>query len=152
MAKIHPWPATIIAYFAIVLCGVAALIVHSLRNNVELVRSDYYAAEVQYQDQIDRIKRTEPFKNEIGVAYAVQHLEVRLPNAHTSSSDFTGALWVYRPSNATLDQKLDLKAKQTQEPYRIEMELAPGLWRIKANWQSEGEEYFFEDSLVVEAM
>lgn len=152
MAKIHPWPAAIIAYFTIVLCGVVALIVYSLKHNVELVRSDYYAAEVKFQDQIERIKRTEPFKSEIGVTYTLPQLKIRLPSDHISSSDFTGALWVYRPSNATLDQKMELNAKESHAPYQLEVELAPGLWRIKVNWQAEGEEYFFEDSLVVEAM
>lgn len=152
MAKIHPWPAAIIAYFSIVLCGVVVLVIYSLKHNVELVRSDYYAAEVKFQDQIERIKRTEPYKSEIGVDYALQHLEIRLPNAHTASGDFSGALWIYRPSNATLDQKLELNAKTSQDPYRLEMELAPGLWRIKVNWQAGGQEYFFEDSLVVEAI
>ena len=152
MAKIHPWPAAIIAYFSIVLCGVVFLVMHALKNNVELVRTDYYEQEVKYQDQIDRIKRTEPFMSEINVAYLEQRLEVKLPLTHAASEDFSGVLWIYRPSNAGLDQKLELKNEQKESLFSLNLDLEPGFWRIKADWKAGGEEYFFEESLVVGTM
>lgn len=150
MAKIHPWPATIIAYFSIIICGVVALVVHSLKNKVELVRPDYYEQEVKYQDQIERIKRTKPFLAEIAISYKEQHLQVSLPDGHTSSDDFSGSVWIYRPSNVELDQKLELRSNPTSGPYNVESDLAPGLWRVKVDWQAGGKEYFFEDSFMVE--
>ncbi len=148
MPKIHPWPATIIVYFSIVICGAATLVVYSLKHKSQLVRSDYYEQEVKYQDQIDRIKRTHPFLSEIKADITEASLILSLPSAHTSAQDFSGAVWLYRPSNSKLDKKFELKPNDSGI-YEREMEgLINGLWKLKVNWTAQSEEFYYESSIV----
>ncbi len=148
MPKIHPWPATIMTYFALVLCGAVTLVVYSLKHKTHLVRTDYYEQEVKYQEQIERIKRTHPFLSEINAELTKKDLVLKLPEAHTSASDFSGSIWLYRPSNSNLDQKFQLNPNGSGI-YQKEMnDLQDGLWKLKILWTSKGEEYYYENSIV----
>ncbi len=148
MPKIHPWPATIIAYFSIVICGAVALVVYSIKHKSQLVRTDYYEQEVKYQEQIDRIKRTHPYLLEIKADITETHLILSLPGDHTSARDFSGSVWLYRPSNSNLDKKFELKPNASGI-YEREMEgLINGLWKLKVDWTAQGEEFYYENSIV----
>ena len=148
MPKIHPWPATIIAYFAIVICGAATLVVYSIKHKSQLVRADYYAQEVKYQKQIDRIKRTYPYLSKIVPEITENRILLSLPVAHTTARDFSGTAWLYRPSNAKHDKTFELNSNKTGT-FEREMEgLINGLWKLKVNWTARGEEFFHENSIV----
>ena len=148
MPKIHPWPATIIAYFSIILCGAVVLVVYSLKHKDHLVRTDYYEQEVKYQDQIERIQRTHPFLAEIKAEITQKDLVLQLPDAHTSSPDFTGSIWLYRPSNSGLDQRFELKPNPSGVYQQEVNGLLDGLWKLKINWTAQGKEFYYENSLV----
>jgi len=148
MPKIHPWPASIIAYFTVVICAATALVVHSLQHKTQLVRKDYYEQEVLYQDQIERIKRTQPFLSQIKAIQEGDQIVLQLPVDHTSTEDFKGSAWIYRPSDSSLDQKLQLEQNASGR-YTHPLALKSGLWKVKLDWKVAEEEFYFEDTLVM---
>ncbi|MBT5927890.1 MAG: hypothetical protein HOH33_14855 [Verrucomicrobia bacterium] len=150
MPKIHPWPATIIAYFSIVLCGATTLVVYSIKHKAHLVRTDYYEQEVKYQDQIERINRTHPFLEKIKAEITQKDLVLRLPDTHTSSPDFSGSIWLYRPSNSGLDQRFELKPNPSGVFQQEVENLLDGLWKLKVNWTAQGQEFYYENSMVTD--
>lgn len=152
MPKIHPWPATIIVYFSVVLCGAVTLVVYSLKNKSQLVRTDYYEQEVKYQQQIDRIKRTHPFLPEISADITETQLKLTLPDAHTGAHDFSGSIWLYRPSNSDLDKKIELKPNNSGKFEHEVKGLINGLWKLKVSWKAQGKEFYYENSFVTSSM
>ena len=144
------WPFAIIGYFAIVLCAMAIFVTWAVRQNMDLVRPDYYEHEILFQRQIDAVNRARPFASQIAVAYEIerQTLSVRVPSAHVTAQ-FSGTAHLYRPSDAKLDRRIDLKPARDGTQIIDTSELAAGLWKVRLHWAANGESFAFEQSIIV---
>ena len=151
-ASRNPWPAAIIGFFAVFISLAILFIVFAVRQRVDLVRADYYEDEMSYQRQIDRLQRTRPVQSEVGIAYDAvrQRLEVTLPPAHAEAR-VSGSIHLYRPSDAGLDREMELTAEASGSYLVGVANLKAGLWRVRLHWNANGEEYFFDQSIIVSA-
>ena len=146
----NPWPYAIIAYFLVFITGIIIWVNFAMRNDLELVREDYYDAEVRYQEQIDRLHRTAGIREDVRVAYdpGSRQIELRIPGEHAASG-VTGQVRLYRPSDAALDRAVKL-AVNHEGWQRIGLDgLRGGYWKVHLSWDHQGEEYFFEQAIVV---
>ncbi len=148
--RTNPWPYAIIGWFLLFGSAMAAWVVVAVRNDPDLVRADYYEREIAYQDQIDRLNRTAAFRSEVSVSYELgqQQVALRLPAAHLTGS-ITGTIHFYRPSNARLDFDLPLALDATGAQSVPTAKLQGGLWKVRVQWTSGGQEYFHNQSLVL---
>lgn len=143
------WPYAIIGWFALFGTAMAAWIVVAVRNDLDLVRPDYYEQEILHQRQIDRQARTLPVQSQIKVAYdaARQTIAIALPATHAAQA--RGKITFYRPSNAKLDRETKLVLNSTGEQTLDAKPLQPGLWKVRVQWTVSGEEYFFDQTVVI---
>ncbi len=146
----NPWPYAIIGWMLLFGTGMAAWVVVAVRNDPELVRSDYYEQEIAYQQQIDRLSRTAAVRSEVSVAYDLAKAQValRIPTAHLADKP-TGTIHFYRPSNARLDFKLPLAVDASGVQNVATTKLQAGLWKVRVSWTSGGHEFFHDQSLVL---
>ncbi|MEW6305290.1 MAG: FixH family protein [Verrucomicrobiota bacterium] len=146
----NPWPYAIIGYFVVFISCMAAWIAFAMRQDMDLVRKDYYEEEIRYQQQLDRMNRTQLLKAEVKVAFdfAVQRISVQLPATH---ADAKGRIHLYRPSDAKLDRQFDLAVGGDGLQTLDAKELQAGLWKLRVTWASGGQEYHFEQPLVIGA-
>jgi hypothetical protein len=144
-----PWPYAIIGWFAIFGTAMAAWVVVAVRNDMDLVSADYYEQEILHQRQIDRQARTLPVQSEVKVAYdaAQQRITVALPAAHAALA--RGKINFYRPSNAKLDRELKLSLDSAGEQTLDAKPLQPGLWKVRVQWTVAGEEFYFDQTVVI---
>jgi hypothetical protein len=144
------WPYGIIATLVVFACGLAAIAVTAVRQNMDLVRNDYYEADLRYQTQIDRLNRTAGLADETAIEFRVAErtIELRLPAGHGARQP-SGSIQIYRPSDAALDRQLELST-DTAGAQRIDArEMATGLWKLKVTWQVGGEEFFVDRVVVI---
>jgi nitrogen fixation protein FixH len=144
------WPYAIAGYFAFAIIGIVVFITWAVRQNMDLVRPDYYEHEILFQKQIDAVNRTRPFAGELKMAYdSSQHsLLVRVPAAHVGDQ-FKGQAHLYRPSNAKLDQRIELKPERDGHQLINAANLKPGLWKVRLDWTVGGEAFAFEQTILV---
>ena len=144
------WPYAIAGYFALAITGIAIFITWAVHQNMDLVRPDYYEHEILFQKQIDAVNRTRPFANQLTMAYDFsQHsLLVRVPAAHIGEQ-FKGTAHLYRPSNAKLDQSIELKPGRDGHQLINAANLTPGLWKVRLDWTARGEAFAFEQTILV---
>ncbi|MBI5802256.1 MAG: FixH family protein [Verrucomicrobia bacterium] len=144
-----PWPYAIIAWFALFGSAMAAWIVVALRQDMDLVRTDYYEHEMRYQQQIDRQARTQPLKSQVKVGYdaTLQRITVALPASHATQA--RGRISIYRPSDAKLDRDLKLSLNPAGEQMLDTKPLRPGLWKVRVQWTVSGEDYFFDQTVIL---
>jgi nitrogen fixation protein FixH len=146
----NPWPIAITAWFLVFGGLVFSFTLFALRQKTDLVTSDYYEQEMQYQQQIERLGRTQGVKQQVTVEYvaAARQITVRLPKEHQSAQ---GTIRLYRPSDATADLRLrltlDASATQTFDAARLQ----PGLWKVRVQWSVGGEEYYVDETVVIES-
>jgi hypothetical protein len=145
------WPHAIITWFVIFTAALAAWITFAVRQNMDLVRSDYYEEEVRFQRQLDRLNRTAAIRSEVAINYDAPKREVTLllPAAHLAQRP-TGRIQFYRPSNASLDLQVPLSVDAAGLQHIGIDALRGGLWKVRIQWSAAGQEYFFEQVMVVD--
>ncbi|HRI16018.1 MAG TPA: FixH family protein [Verrucomicrobiota bacterium] len=134
----NPWPHGLAAFLSLFACAVAGMGIFATRHNQDLVSPDYYEQEIRYQEQIDRVTRTQALTDPVTVALSPdgRTLELRLPVAAQ------GTVQLYRPAEARLDREFPL-ALDAQGRQRLDLNpLKPGLWRARVQWQQGGQEFF----------
>ncbi|SFO51847.1 FixH protein [Algoriphagus ornithinivorans] len=122
---------------------IMTMVVISVRmEGIELVTENYYEAEINYQDQIDKEKSTLALEREVLQFDAEnQSLFLDLPVGAT------GILHLFRPSDSKLDQKLTVEIKEENEKTVSIRNLQAGYWKAQLSWQENGESYYQEKKI-----
>lgn len=146
----NPWPYAITAWFAACIIGVVAWVSFSMRQRTDLVGADYYEQEINYQQQIERLKRTQPLSAQMTIDYDATKdaITITLPTAHAGRSA-AGSIHLYRPSDAKLDHRFPLATDANGSQLLDARKLRPGLWKVRVQWTADGQEYFVDQSVVV---
>lgn len=145
----EPWPVGIAAFLFVFVSCIAAFITFAVRQQMDLVRPDYYEEEIRYQVQFDRLERT----RSLGAAARIAAdsvrgtLEVLIPAAHASALT-AGTIQFYRPSDAGQDRVIPLKPSAEGVQKAQIGDLGPGLWRVRVRWTTGGKEYAMDDTFV----
>ena len=145
------WPHAIIAWFVIFAAALAAWITFAVRQNIDLVRPDYYEEEIRFQQQLDRLNRTASVRAEIVLLYdaAKSDVALRLPAAHLAQHP-TGRIQFYRPGDATLDFEVPLAIGATGLQHIGTGALRAGQWKVRVRWNAAAQDYYFEQTLVLD--
>lgn len=146
------WPVAIIAYFVLFIGFTIGIVGYISHQKMDLVRGDYYNDEVRYQQQLDRIGRTEGLKEKVAIGYdqAKASITINLP-APAPSHPMEGHIQLYRPSDETMDRTVQLALTSAGRQEVDVKALHPGLWKVRVYWTVDGHEYYFGQSVVVGA-
>ena len=147
-----PWPFAIVGFFIIAIMGIVTFVVFAARNGMDLVSPDYYERELRFQGRLNSMNRTAGLSGRVRLAYNAKasNLEVALPLL-ANTSKVTGNVELYRPSDSSLDRSLKLEPdEEGRESLRVEG-IRPGLWKVRVTWSSGGEEYFDEQTLIIDS-
>lgn len=146
----NPWPIAIIAYFIVFIGAMATWIAYASRQPMDLVRRDYYEKEILFQQQIDAANRARKAEGGVKVEYdfTQQSIIVQLPTA-AGQGGAAGTIHFYRPNDARLDHDLTLAVNASGAQTLDAKALAPGLWKVRLSWRLNGEEFYYDKSVVV---
>ncbi|WP_303316103.1 FixH family protein [Flavivirga abyssicola] len=111
----------------------------------DLVTEDYYAEELEYQKDIDKLKNAKHLNENITYKKSVEGLIIDFPN-NIDFKKITGNVFLYRPSNKHLDFET---AISLSKPTLLipDNRLVDGRWNIKIDWQYNGKSYLFKESI-----
>ena len=145
-----PWPYSIIGVYLVFVSALGAYITFALSNDVELVSADYYQRELEYESQMDRIKRTQALGDRVRIS-STDHgrtLLLTLPVKQGTKKP-QGEIHFYSPLDADEDRRipLDLNANGTQT--LATHHLRKGLWRVKLSWAVDTNEFHHEQTLIL---
>lgn len=137
------WPyglSIAIALFMVIMIGLVVYL--SVSHRQELVTPDYYRQEVQYQQHIDRVARTEAAGGAaLRLSGDQRHLLVSLPEDHRGKP-VTGTIHLYRASDARQD-RVDTLAVDASGNQSVDVaSLSEGYWTAKVSWELDGQEYY----------
>ena len=111
----------------------------------DLVTEDYYAEELDYQNDIDKLNNTKALSENITYSKTSEGLMIQFPN-NIDFKNISGKVFLYRPSNKQLDFDTTISLSK---PYLLipDNRLVDGRWNIKIDWQYKGKSYLFKESL-----
>ncbi|NVK48850.1 MAG: FixH family protein [Cyclobacteriaceae bacterium] len=132
---------SIIAFIGIIM----TMVVISVRmEGIELVRDNYYEAEIKYQEQIDKEASTLALDREV-LRYDTQSKSMILDLPVGAK----GNLQLFRPSDASLDKSLSIEINEEGKKQVSIADLKPGYWRVQLNWIENGVEYYQEKKITL---
>lgn len=115
------------------------------RSNHELVREDYYKAELGFQHEIDAQNNANKNHVQLITEKTSEGIRIKFPE-NLDHSTIKGTVSLYRPSNKHLD--FDLPLSFIQDYLLIpDNRLLDGRWDIKIFWEYGGESYLFKDKI-----
>lgn len=136
----------VIILFLVITIG-AVILIHKVVD-YDLVEEEYYGAEIEYQTQIERIKRTNALSEPLEIQLTKEFINLKFPSFF-QSEDIKGIIKFYKPSDDLLDKQQAVSLDSTNQMYFATSELATGLWKIKVNWSVDEVEYYNEKLLMV---
>ena len=117
-------------------------------TNHDLVREDYYKAELGFQDEIDAQNNAHANRAFLTTERVPEGVLIKFPE-NVDPKDIKGTVSLYRPSNKHLD--FDLPISLSQDYLLIpDNRLLDGRWDIKISWEYRGEDYLYKDRITYE--
>lgn len=116
------------------------------KYNHDLVTEDYYAKELEYQKDIDKLNNAKTLEKNIIVNKTKQGLEIIFPD-NLDVKKIKGKVFLYRPSNKKLDFEIPISLSK---PILLipDKHLLDGHWNISIDWQYNENLYLFKDTFV----
>ena len=111
----------------------------------DLVTEDYYAEELSYQNDIDKLNNAKDLIENVYYVKTVDGLKINFPK-DLDYKEITGKVFLYRPSNKQLDFETPISLSN---PYLLipDNRLVDGRWNIKIDWQNNGKSYLYKASI-----
>lgn len=115
------------------------------KYNHDLVTEDYYAEELQYQNDINKLKNANDLKTNISFEKTAEGLLINFPE-NLDYKKITGKMFLYRPSNKQLDFET---AISLSKPYLLipDNRLVDGRWNIKVDWKYQDKSYLYKETI-----
>lgn len=143
------WGTGIVIAMVIMIGGMVTLVSIAVRQDYDLVEDDYYQKSVDYQQHIEKVKRTEALEQKITFSQTADSLSLTFPNIAEYSA-YSGKIHFYSPvaekNDLTLPVKLNSVFSQSIELKKLEA----GRYQIKIDWTANQTDYYQEAEIVVE--
>lgn len=142
------WGIKIAATYIIFVIGVIIMVLIFMNQDVHLVTDNYYAKELEYQEQIDKVDRTSRLKEQLQIVNLQSDIKFIFP-AEFSSSVISGRIDFYRPSDQSQDFTVEIRTDSLLTQIISTAKLMKGVWKVKVDWSANGDTYYNEKILMV---
>jgi hypothetical protein len=120
-----------------------------MTQDVSLVSDNYYEKSLSYQEEIDKQNRTKLLNEEVEINYNGEVISILFPSDYISGK-MNGEIYFYRPSDQKMDFKIPLRLSETGTQIIPTQNIEKGFWRLKLNWEMDGNGYYNERAITVE--
>ncbi len=121
----------------------------AFNQDVNLVRDDYYEAEVKHNDKIKRIERANNLIEKLEIQLSNNEILLQFPSTFERKG-IRGDILLYRPSNRENDVKLKIELDSMNTQKVSKSNLLKGLWKIEIEWNLDSLSFFNDKILMVQ--
>jgi len=127
---------------------ILVLVFTSMRNKEDLVAKDYYLQELKYQERMNEMKNANEMEEAIAYTVSGKQVILEYPVSFLGG-DFNGEISFYRPSNASMDFKVEMMPGENRVQQVGPGKFSRGMYRMRFLWQMEGKKYFKEEIIFI---
>jgi len=142
------WKLFIITLNIVIVCGLVGMALYSFTQNFELVDKDYYAKGVKYQQQINKINRTNKLSGKVVINPGKDEVAVYFPKLFNFKK-VDGNIEFYRPSSASKDFSVPVKLDSIGLQKISFADKAKGFWVVKIDWRENDSAFFHEEEILL---
>lgn len=139
------WGKSIVLSFVFFAVFIGLLVAVCVRQDIDLVSKNYYAEELEYQQQIERISNTAQLTQRPTVHVVNGMIEVKFDQPGEIGD---GKLMLFRPSDERMDKQFDMWGEGGIQRFDVRS-LPGGMYRLKMRWTMSGREYYIEDVITL---
>ena len=142
------WGYKIILVFAVFISGILYLVVSSFSQNTDLVATDYYEQELQYQTIIDATERANALSEKVICSVNRDTMFITFP-AEMKNIKLNAEVWLY----FIADKKKDIKKTIETSEGKTFLPLPAankGMHDVKIKWLAAGMEYYYEQKIFLQ--
>lgn len=143
------WPYAIVIGLVSFMGYIIYFVIQAMNQDVDLVSKDYYAQEIAYQDQIDRVRRTQAL-GDVMLQYNEEagNILLQVPATYQDKK-LSGTITLFRPSDDKLDKELPLQLGRDKSQLIEVGDLEKGLWKVHVNFSDGAEAYYSEKTIQI---
>ena len=146
------WPVGIAIIYTSFVLLLIAFVIFSRYQQVDLVTEDYYDQEIKYQQQINRINRTQSLSQPVNWIFDKNKRSLTLIfPADFDPGQVHGNILFFRPSDAKQDKLVALNLSSNGTQIISTENLTPGFWKLKIFWHVDKNDYYKEGILIIKA-
>lgn len=112
----------------------------------DLVTEDYYAQELEYQNDIDKENNAKTLDKNVTWKKANEGIIIEFPQ-NLDFKKVTGKVFLYRPSNKQFDFETTISLSN-HNLLIPDKRLLDGRWNIKIDWQYNGKSYLYKKEII----
>jgi len=143
------WGTGIVLAFAFFISFILYFVITMNTNKKykhDLVTKNYYKKELEYQDDIEKEKNGNNLLNNVDYKRTKKGLLIAFPS-EMNSSNISGNVLMYRPSNKVSDFKIPIKL--TNHTLLIPKDrLLEGRWNLSIDWKYKEKAYLYKQEIV----
>ena len=143
------WGTGIVIAFVSFIAFIMYFVINMSTNkkyNHDLVTEDYYKEELLHQNEIDKENNAKSLNQNISWTKTKDGILISFPE-NLEYSKIKGKVFLYRPSNKTLDSEISISLSNS-DMLIPKTRLLDGRWNIKVDWKYDGKSYLFKESIV----
>lgn len=112
----------------------------------DLVATDYYKQELNYQKKIDATQNAKNLKEDIKIERVKEGLKIIFPKEFQANA-IKGKVFLYRPSNKQLDFEMLIAVSDSSYLLMPDKRLLDGRWNIIVDWTYKQQSYLFKKEI-----
>ena len=142
------WGTGIALVYGIFALSMVGFAIQSSKQDIGLVKKDYYEDDINYQTHYNKIQNAQHLKTDLSVALdsTGSAIAFKFP---TDVSKPTGKILLFRPSQSGADVELDISLNPQNIMEIPTQSLKAGLWKVKVEWNADGKDFYKEESLII---
>ncbi|MFT6000703.1 MAG: hypothetical protein ACI81P_003166 [Neolewinella sp.] len=141
------WGHGIAVFYSFFVLTLIVVVVKSRTFDNSLVTEEYYARDINYQQEYDRRQNSEDLAQSVRLEKVADNYRIIFPDALAPSTK--GTLLFYRPSSKLHDRLVKIVVDEAGGMNLSLTGLEPGFYRAILEWSAEGKDYWDEFTLTV---
>ena len=141
------WGKSIVLSFILFAAFIGTLVTVCVRQDISLVSKDYYKEELQYENQLTRLKNVSQLASK-PVIKVLENKTIQITFDRFADME-KGELRLFRPSDSSKDKKYALVPTSMATQEFPTTDLTPGMYRAKMQWTMNGKEFFLEEVIFI---
>jgi hypothetical protein len=140
------WGTSIAIFYTLFAATMVGFVIHSKSYDNSLVTEDYYAKDLAYQQQYDKLANSQALATNLAIGKVADGVQFIFPK---DAQQPIGEILFYRASDKSKDFTLKVAPDSNGLQLVPTDQLIPGRWTVKVDWQGGGKEFYKEQVVIL---
>ena len=135
------WGTSIAIFYSLFALTMVGFVIKSKSVDHDLVVDDYYAKDLAYQQQYDKLTNSKALTTDLKIDASKDGIQLLFP---AEVGQVSGDIQLYRADDKSKDVSLKIAPNEQNQQLVPTDQLTPGRWTVKVDWQAGGKTFYTE--------